>query len=135
MTRERPCSPVGARIEVLRPPSAGDGGRVGATTTVTIGADEAVFPGHYPGFPIFPGVCLIECVHLSGLQAPPPGAPRLELAAVETTRFLSPVFPGDQLEIGLAWTGGDGTWKCAATVATVRGSAATVRLRFDEEAA
>ncbi|MER6623309.1 hypothetical protein [Streptomyces sp. NPDC000931] len=104
-------------------------------TTLSVDTDEPVFPGHYPGFTIFPGVCVIECVHLGGLAAPPPGVRRLELAAVETTRFLSPVFPGDQVETDLVWTGGPGVWTCAATVSTVRGTAAKVRLRFTAEEA
>ncbi|MEV6128145.1 hypothetical protein AB0M05_15150 [Streptomyces violaceusniger] len=131
----RPCSPVAARVEVVRPAAADDRGKVRAATAVTVGEDEAVFPGHYPGFPIFPGVCVIECVHLSGLRTPPPGSAGLELVAVESTRFLSPVFPGDRLAVDLVWTGGSGAWKCAAKVATERGPAAQVRLRFAAEEA
>ncbi|MFC9223013.1 3-hydroxyacyl-ACP dehydratase FabZ family protein [Streptomyces hygroscopicus] len=131
----RPCSPVAARVEVVRPAAADDRGTVRAATAVTVGEDEAVFPGHYPGFPIFPGVCVIECVHLSGLRTAPPGSAGLELVAVESTRFLSPVFPGDRLAVDLVWTGGSGVWKCAAKVATERGAAAQVRLRFTAEEA
>ncbi|CAM5699682.1 3-hydroxyacyl-ACP dehydratase FabZ family protein [Streptomyces antimycoticus] len=131
----RPSSPVAARVEVVRPAAADDRGKVRAATAVTVGEDEAVFPGHYPGFPIFPGVCVIECVHLSGLRTPPPGSAGLELVAVESTRFLSPVFPGDRLAVDLVWTGGSGAWKCAAKVATERGPAAQVRLRFTAEEA
>ncbi|MFD0445002.1 3-hydroxyacyl-ACP dehydratase FabZ family protein [Streptomyces rhizosphaericus] len=134
-TGTRPSSPIAARVEVVRPAAADDRGKVRAATAVTVGEDEAVFPGHYPGFPIFPGVCVIECVHLSGLRTPPPGAAGLELVAVESTRFLSPVFPGDRLEVDLVWTGGSGTWRCAAKVATERGAAAQVRLRFTAEEA
>ncbi|MDN3053065.1 FabA/FabZ family ACP-dehydratase [Streptomyces hygroscopicus] len=122
-------------MEVVRPAAADDRGTVRAATAVTVGEDEAVFPGHYPGFPIFPGVCVIECVHLSGLRTAPPGSAGLELVAVESTRFLSPVFPGDRLAVDLVWTGGSGVWKCAAKVATERGAAAQVRLRFTAEEA
>ncbi|MBB4784621.1 3-hydroxyacyl-ACP dehydratase FabZ family protein [Streptomyces rapamycinicus] len=129
----RPSSPIAARVEVIRPAAADSRGKVRAVTAVTVGEDEAVFPGHYPGFPIFPGVCVIECVHLSGLRTPPPGTAGLELVAVESTRFLRPVFPGDRLEVDLVWTGGSGAWRCAAKVATERGAAAQVRLRFTGE--
>ncbi|MFD5389011.1 3-hydroxyacyl-ACP dehydratase FabZ family protein [Streptomyces sp. NPDC127074] len=135
MPDTRPCSPVAVRVEVVRPAAAADRGKLRAATAVTVGEDEAVFPGHYPGFPIFPGVCVIECVHLSGLRTPPPGSAALELVAVESTRFLSPVFPGDRLSVDLVWTGGSGAWKCAAKVATERGPAAQVRLRFAAEEA
>ncbi|MCA6094675.1 hypothetical protein LE181_21195 [Streptomyces sp. SCA3-4] len=132
MSGVRQASPVVAEVEVVRPPSSDDRGRVSAATTVTVGEDETVLPGHYPGFPIFPGVCVIECVHLSGLRTPPPGAGRLELSGVDSARFLSPVFPGDRVEVDLTWTGGSGTWKCAARVTTVRGAAAQVRLFFTD---
>lgn len=134
MTRTRPAGPVVAPVRVVRSgPAAGSLWE--AAVTVPIGAQEPVFPGHYPGFPIFPGVCVIECVHLSGLEAPPPGVAGLELAAVETARFLSPVFPDDELDVRLRWSGGSGAWTCAAEVATDRGPAARVRLRFTGEAA
>ncbi|MEU3402837.1 hypothetical protein ABZ766_02635 [Streptomyces sp. NPDC006670] len=109
-----------------------DGADGAPRTTVRIDADERVFPGHYPGFPIFPGVCVVELVHRSALAtAPAPGA-RLTLRAVESTRFLSPVFPGDRLTVELKWTPRDGHWRCEAVAATDRGRAATVRLRFTE---
>ncbi|WP_062214282.1 3-hydroxyacyl-ACP dehydratase FabZ family protein [Streptomyces sp. NBRC 109706] len=131
----RPASPVDAEVKVVRPPAAeaDEKGRRHAVTTLTVGEDETVFPGHYPGFPIFPGVCVIECVHLSGLATLPPGAGGAELAAVESTRFLSPVFPGDQLDVELTWTRTSDAWSCKAQVTTVRGVAAQMRLRFTAE--
>ncbi|MBV6698120.1 hypothetical protein KV557_13400 [Kitasatospora aureofaciens] len=123
-------SPVLAQVKVVRPPAADGKGRVGAATAVTVGEDETVLPGHYPGFPIFPGVCVIECVRLSAVAAPPPGAESLALAEVESTRFLSPVFPGDELTVELTWSAAAEGWKCTAKVATVRAVAAQARLRF-----
>ncbi|MGW3040424.1 3-hydroxyacyl-ACP dehydratase FabZ family protein [Kitasatospora sp. NPDC001159] len=123
-------SPVVARVEVVRPPAVDGKGRFHAAAEVTVGEDETVLPGHYPGFPIFPGVCVIECVRLGALQAPPPGGGPLALASVESARFLSPVFPGDRLQVELTWTGGPGAWKCSGKVATERAAAAQVRLRF-----
>ncbi|MFD5418013.1 3-hydroxyacyl-ACP dehydratase FabZ family protein [Streptomyces sp. NPDC127069] len=113
-----------------RPPPAGAPPDGAPRTTVRIDADERVFPGHYPGFPIFPGVCVVELVHRSAL-ATAPGA-RVTLRAVESTRFLSPVFPGDRLTVELKWTRREGHWRCEAVAATDRGRAATVRLRFTE---
>jgi len=125
-----PPGPVAAPVRVLRAAEEDGTGRLTAATAVTVGADEPVLPGHYPHFPIFPGVCVIECVHLSGLRAAPPAAGRLRLAGVESARFLSPVFPGDDLDVHLTWTGGPDTWRCAAKVTSPRGAAAQVRLRF-----
>ncbi|KJK59491.1 3-hydroxyacyl-ACP dehydratase FabZ family protein [Saccharothrix sp. ST-888] len=100
---------------------------------VTVEPGEQVFPGHYPGFPIFPGVCVVEYVHLGALATAP--APGLRLEAIESTRFLSPVFPGDRLVVELDWQRKGGSWRCKATAGTGRGRAAAVRLRFAEGSA
>lgn len=63
--------------------------------SVTIEATEPVLSGHFPGFPILPGVCLIECAHQTVLTA----LPDQTLCAIERTRFLSPVFPGDEVAV------------------------------------
>jgi 3-hydroxyacyl-[acyl-carrier-protein] dehydratase len=101
----------------------------GATARLTVGADEQVFRGHYPDFPIFPGVCLIETVHHAAL-AHPPAEGRPLLAAVESVRFLSPVFPGDEVTVELEWKLKSGAWKAHAALSTARGKTAQVRLGY-----
>lgn len=103
-----------------------------AVLSVPIAPDEPVFAGHYPDFPIFPGVCVLECVRVGAADHPPPDAGPLRLVAVESTRFLSAVHPGDLLTIELKWTRRDAEWRCAAKVGTERGPATTVRLRYAE---
>ncbi|HZN18863.1 MAG TPA: hypothetical protein VFB84_11915 [Micromonosporaceae bacterium] len=168
MTTSR-CSPVAAAgWRVDRGGTGGEGETGGETggggapgdpvlAVVRVDPAEPVFAGHYPGFPIFPGVCVVECVHRTALAAPPPspppegsplpspspegaplpgaplsGAPPagLVLAAVESTRFLSPVFPHDELTIKLTWSPEGPQWRCAAEVRSARGRVAQVRLRY-----
>ncbi|MEU6479398.1 hypothetical protein ABZ858_21395 [Streptomyces sp. NPDC047017] len=124
--------PAALATPVQNLPEAVPAGNGPVTARVAVGAQERVFPGHYPGFPIFPGVCVVEHVHLSALAAPPEPGLRLSLAAIESTRFLSPVFPGDELEVELAWERRDGQWRCKGVARTARGRAAAVRLRFSE---
>ncbi|MGW7409508.1 3-hydroxyacyl-ACP dehydratase FabZ family protein [Streptomyces sp. NPDC054833] len=102
----------------------------GALTRLTVGADEPVFRGHYPGFPIFPGVCLVETVHHAALANPPAEAAGLELVAVESVRFLSPVFPDDDVTVELEWKLKAGAWKAHAVLSTSRGRTAQVRLGY-----
>ena len=116
-------SPVSGTVEL----TGNEDGSV--VTSVLVSPQEPVFAGHYPGFPIFPGVCIVECVLRSARLAPP--RPGLRLAAVESTRFRTPVFPGDTLTIELAWSPDGPAWRCRAGVRTVRGLSAQVRLRFD----
>ncbi|MBX7553610.1 hypothetical protein K1Y78_38015 [Streptomyces sp. tea 10] len=96
-----------------------------------VGSGETVLPGHYPGFPIFPGVCLVEGTHQGALATAPQGAKGAALVAVESTRFTGPVFPGDRVDIAMRWKQtADGQWQCRANLSTARGPAASVRLRY-----
>ena len=99
-----------------------------ATVTLTVGADEPVFAGHYQHFAIFPGVCLVDCV-VRGADRTIPD-PGLELCGVDSARFLTAVFPGDEVRIELSWRPLGDDWRCAAELSTARGPAAVVRLRY-----
>lgn len=118
---------------------SGGAGNAGGADGVTvyrmpIGADEQVFRGHYPDHPIFPGVCLIECTHHAAV-ARPPAAGRPVLTGVESVRFLSPVYPGDELTVELGWKQSAGVWKARATLSTDRGKSARIRLAYAFEGA
>lgn len=99
----------------------------GLVGSVTIEATEPVLSGHFPGFPIFPGVCLIECAHQTILAA----LPDQTLCAIERTRFLSPVFPGDEVTVEITPTPHG---LCHAMVLTTRKGetipAAQLKLRY-----
>ena len=122
MPAER-CSPIAARVRVTERHERG------VTTSVEIAPDEAVFAGHYPGFPIFPGVCLLECAIQSAHAAAAERGRAVEIEAVESTRFLSPVFPGDTVVTRVEVTESADRWRCAAALSTGRGRAAEARLR------
>jgi 3-hydroxyacyl-[acyl-carrier-protein] dehydratase len=125
------ASPVRAAPQVVRATAEGGDEALSSRVGFRIDPDEPVFAGHYPDFPIFPGVCVVECVHRAAL-ATAPGAP-LSLAALETARFVGAVFPGDVLTVDGTWTATDGGWTYAATATTERGTAAKVRLRYATE--
>ncbi|MEC3979493.1 3-hydroxyacyl-ACP dehydratase FabZ family protein [Amycolatopsis sp. H20-H5] len=128
-------SPVLAERRVERLEFDDLSGKWSATVSVSINADEPVFAGHYPDFPIFPGVCVLECVRRGAEVAAPADAGILRLAAVESTRFTSAVYPGDVLSIELQWAQRGLDWRCSARVGTDRGPAASVRLRYQPEEA
>ncbi|MDT3399157.1 hypothetical protein RKE29_21330 [Streptomyces sp. B1866] len=121
------CTPVDGTVEVVWSGTPDEPAR----TVVRIDEAEQVFAGHYPGFPIFPGVCVVEYVHHSALATLPDPAGRWRLAAIESSRFTSPVYPGDVLTTELTWSRDGEAWRCRAVAATERGQAAQVRLRFE----
>jgi 3-hydroxyacyl-[acyl-carrier-protein] dehydratase len=106
---------------------AADGVKWRAAVSARITGDEPVFAGHYPGFPIFPGVCVLECVTRGAeLTAPEPGM----LRGIESARFLGAVFPDDEIDIALEWTRRDEDWVCKAAVSVGSRAVGSVRLGY-----
>ncbi len=78
--------------------------RIVGIKNVTI--NEPFFLGHFPGFPVMPGVLIIEAMAQTGgilvLRDIPNSKDKLVLfAAIEKAKFRRPVFPGDQLRMEL----------------------------------
>jgi 3-hydroxyacyl-[acyl-carrier-protein] dehydratase len=124
--------PVSAEVRIVRELTPGDDQVWTAAAEVGIDPVEPILAGHYPGFPIFPGICVVDCAHRAALAAAPAGA--LALCTIESTRLLAGVYPGDVLRIDLEWRRLDDGWRCAARASTGRGRVATMRLRYRQEA-
>ena len=64
--------------------------------------NEEFFQGHFPGFPIMPGVLIIEAMaQVAGILAICSGAPvgkSIYFMSIERAKFRKPVVPGDQLK-------------------------------------
>ena len=66
--------------------------------------NEPYFTGHFPGFPVMPGVLIIEAMaQVAGVLvaklAPHTRGRVMFLASVEEAKFRKPVLPGDQLRL------------------------------------
>src|SRR5690606_29920095 len=102
--------------------------------TSRVDPKSVLFEGHYPRFPILPGLLLVDCVHAL-VSATRFGTGR-RLAAVDRARFVQPVLPDDALTIEAVLTAEQGSPAdgdalcCAATVSTQLGKAASIRLRY-----
>ena len=83
--------------------------RIVALKNVTI--NEPFFAGHFPGYPIMPGVLIVEAIAQAGgalvLTDVPDRKDKLVVfTGIERAKFRKPVAPGDQLRIEvkvLAW--------------------------------
>ena len=83
--------------------------RIVALKNVTV--NEPFFQGHFPDFPIMPGVLIVEAIAQAGgalllTEVPDRDAKLMVFTGIEKARFRRPVVPGDQLRIEvevLAW--------------------------------
>lgn len=67
---------------------------VTVTLRVPVTAASDVLAGHYPGFPILPGVLIIDCLRQAIAASAGPG---VRLTAVERMRLVNPLLPGDEM--------------------------------------
>jgi 3-hydroxyacyl-[acyl-carrier-protein] dehydratase len=100
--------------------------RIVALKNVTI--NEPFFTGHFPGYPIMPGVLVVEAMAQAGgvllmSAIPDPDTKLLYFAGIEKARFRQPVVPGDQLRIEVdvkAWRMNAGRMEGRAFVGSKR---------------
>jgi 3-hydroxyacyl-[acyl-carrier-protein] dehydratase len=76
--------------------------RVVAIKNVT--ANEPYFSGHFPGFPIMPGVLIVEAIAQAAgalllTEIPDRDKRLMVFTGIEKAKFRKPVRPGDQLRI------------------------------------
>lgn len=67
-------------------------------------ATEPHFQGHFPDFPVMPGVLIVECMaQTAGVlvlsQIPDRKNKVVLLTTIESAKFRKPVIPGDQLRV------------------------------------
>lgn len=93
--------------------------KIVALKNVTI--NEQFFQGHFPGFPIMPGVLIVEAMAQAGgalllTEVEDREGKLIVFTGIEKARFRRPVVPGDQLRIEVEML----AWKALAGVVAVR---------------
>ena len=76
--------------------------RIVAIKNVTI--NESFFQGHFPDYPIMPGVLVVEAMAQAGgalllTEIPDRDSKLMVFTGIERAKFRRPVVPGDQLRI------------------------------------
>jgi 3-hydroxyacyl-[acyl-carrier-protein] dehydratase len=76
--------------------------RIVAIKNVTI--NEPFFAGHFPNYPIMPGVLIVESIAQAGgalllTEIPDRDSKLMVFTGIERAKFRRPVVPGDQLRI------------------------------------
>jgi 3-hydroxyacyl-[acyl-carrier-protein] dehydratase len=93
--------------------------KIVAIKNVTI--NEPFFEGHFPGFPIMPGVLIVEAMAQAGgalllTEVEDRSGKLIVFTGIEKAKFRRPVVPGDQLRLEVEML----TWKEIGTAIAVR---------------
>jgi 3-hydroxyacyl-[acyl-carrier-protein] dehydratase len=80
--------------------------RVRIVAIKNISMSDAVFQGHFPGAPVFPGVYIIEAMAQTGAvlllnEIPDRENKLVYFAGIDEAKFRKPVVPGDQLRLDM----------------------------------
>jgi 3-hydroxyacyl-[acyl-carrier-protein] dehydratase len=80
----------------------------GAVGIKNVTSTEFCFQGHFPDYPIFPGVLIVEAMAQVGavavLTVPENKGKIVLFAGIDRLRFRKPVFPGDTLRLEVKFT-------------------------------
>lgn len=86
-----------------------------------VSINEQFFQGHFPGFPIMPGVLIVEAMAQAGgalllTEVEDRAGKLIVFTGIEKARFRRPVVPGDQLRIEVEML----AWKKLGSIVAVR---------------
>lgn len=91
--------------------------KVKAVGIKNVTINEPFFQGHFPGFPVMPGVLIVEALaQVAGILAFRSGAKGSSVffMSIEKAKFRKPVVPGDQLRLEVSVIQNRGNvWKCS----------------------
>ena len=99
----------------------------GATARFRFAQDLSVFQGHFPGFPIVPGIYLIEGTRVLGEHTL--GEP-LAISSIELAKFSATVLPDDWVEASAVVDAESDPITCEARFRCRGVDAARIKLRL-----
>ena len=97
-----------------------------ATGIKAVSVNEPFFKGHFPNFPVMPGVLIVEAIAQTAsvmVAATDPSFTKGKLVfftTIDKARFRQPVRPGDVIEMRVVKSGAKGPlWKFSGTAKVV----------------
>ena len=101
----------------------------GSGVTLRLLPESPVYQGHFPGYPITPGVCLVEMAleaiaEMAGRAGHDEGKGPVTLVAAKNIKFTSPGFPGAGTELRFNISGEGENW----TVEVFKGEVLSARM-------
>ena len=87
----------------------------GSGVTLRLLPESPVYKGHFPGYPITPGVCLVEMAleaigEMAGQACHDEGKGPVKLVAAKNIKFTSPVIPEEGMELRFNISGEGENW-------------------------
>ena len=76
-----------------------------AGATVRLLPESPVYRGHFPGYPITPGVCLVV-IALELMEEMAGQGGKVRLVAAKNIKFTSPVLPSEGMALRFIFSGG-----------------------------
>lgn len=102
---------------------------------VDVDPDAPVFAGHYPGFPLLPGVFTLDAVDQAVVRhAAAHRRVVTRLVEIRSARFSAAVLPGDRVTISCRVVRAGDRRDVTARCDTARGRAASFRLAYRDVA-
>ncbi len=131
----QPCPPGAAPLAAVDDLQVcAEGDRVEIVAGVPVRLDDPNLCGHFPGFPVFPGVFIVEAlVQAVDIALRTAGRSRLRLRSVDLVRFHAPLLPPDRLTLDIVAVA-DGPQRWSVTASGRRDDqtvTVTLRARFD----
>ena len=108
------------------------------TAIKNVSVNEPFFEGHFPHYPVFPGVLMLECIAQASailaslmIDVTASGKDVYLFAGIDKARFKRPVGPGDQLVIYVEFERHiKKLWRCTGTIKVDGGLACSSDVLF-----
>lgn len=105
-------------------------------TVKQVTAAEEYLADHFPGYPILPGVFMLESmVQAARRLLDRPDGPRLVAGEIRNVKYGAMVRPGDRLIVEVTAKEKDGAWACKGTCTVVHDASPGTEAPADETAA